>query len=619
MPRVPSGSDADAALAAAPISIADTMRDPRSTSATIELGTATAPPSAGDRYHLREVIGKGGMGEVWLADDAQVGREVAVKIARAGTDREGLARFTREARIQGQLDHPAVVPVHELGEIGPVTFFTMKRVRGETLAALCTRLAVGDVEARARATPRRLLTAFVSACHAIELAHARGVLHRDLKPANFMLGDHGEVYVLDWGLAKLAGTGDAPSTPPSLPPGLDGALTEVGQYLGTPGYMAPEQARGEPLDERADVFALGVTLFELLTHRPLIPRGPASAVIAATLAGVDARASLRSASTVPPELEEVCIRATASAPADRYPSVAALREAIERYLDGDRDLERRRAAAEGATDAARLDLPAALTGDSAARARALGELGQALTLDPAHREAQRLLVELLVAPPNVSPPEVERAVVDAEHATYATLAGAGAWIYVLWLPLALFLAWMGIKRVEPLLAWVGFTVATAMAMLTARARGRHDASTFFIGLVLSSAAIAIASRVFGTLILTPTLLTMNAVGFAAAGRRSWLVPTVALSLVALIAPTVLEALGWLTPTTVTADGSLHVTSAVVNFQEPQATIILLGAASLFLIMCTVAVGNIRARMLAQTRRAELAAWQVRQLAPRLER
>ncbi|MBK9030020.1 MAG: serine/threonine protein kinase [Myxococcales bacterium] len=625
MPRAPSAPDDSAATltlsgaAPAPIPTADTLRDPRSTSATIELAAAAPIPTTDDRYALRELIGKGGMGEVWLADDRQVGREVAVKVARAGVDSDGLARFLREARIQGQLDHPAVVPVHELGSHDGTTFFSMKRVRGETLAALCSKLADGDAEVRRRATPRRLLTAFVSACHAVELAHARGVLHRDLKPANFMLGDHGEVYVLDWGLAKPAGAADAPSSLPSLPPGLDGALTEAGQYLGTPGYMAPEQARGEPLDERADVFALGATLFELLTFRPLIPRGPASAVIAATLAGVDARASLRAADPIAPELEEVCIRATALRPVDRFRTVGAMREAIERYLDGDRDLERRRALAEDATGAARAVHGAALAGDARARAAALSELGQALVLDPGHAGAQAMLMELLVAPPATTPPEVERALVAAEDATYATLAGAGAWIYVLWLPLALFLAWTGIKNVDPLLGWVGFTVATAMAMLTARARGRLDAPTFFLGLVLSSTAIAIASRVFGTMILTPTLFTMNAVGFAAAARRAWLVPTILISVVALIAPAVLEAAGWLATTTTTADGAIHVTSAVVTFHEPQATVIALGAAALFLIMVTVAAGRIRARMMAQTRRAELASWQLRQLVPRIER
>ncbi|MEZ4401780.1 MAG: serine/threonine-protein kinase [Kofleriaceae bacterium] len=618
-PMGPDGGSATTTMAvggATPMPTADTLRDPRTASVAAQPGPVVFDSA---RYALREVIGRGGMGEVWVAEDRDIGREVAVKVARAEVDAEGLARFLREARIQGQLDHPAVVPVHDVSAEAGNAYFTMKRVRGETLAALCSKLAAGDVEAARRANPRRLLTAFVSACHAVELAHARGILHRDLKPANIMLGDHGEVYVLDWGLAKVGDVIEAPSTAPSLPPGLDGALTEAGQYLGTPGYMAPEQARGALVDERSDVYALGATLFELLTHRPLIPRGPVPAVIAATLAGVDARASLRAATPVAPELEEVCIRATASHPDDRYRSVAQMREAIERFLDGDRDLERRRTLAAQATDAARAVHAAAVAGEPGARATALGELGQALVLDPSHADAQALLMELLVAPPPATPPEVERAVAAAEDATYATLAGAGAWIFVLWLPLALILAWMGIRNVDPLLGWVGFTVATAMAMLTAKARGRMDPLTYFGGLVLSSAAIAIASRVFGTMILTPTLMTMNTVGFAAAARRRWLWPTLAVSLAFLVGPPALEALGWIGRTTVVADGAIQVTSGVVTFREPQATVVTVGAAALFLIMVTVAVSRIRTRMFAQTRKAELAAWQLRQLVPRIER
>jgi hypothetical protein len=350
-----------------------------------------------------------------------------------------------------------------------------------------------------------------------------------------------------------------------------------------------------------------------------VPRGPATAVLAATLGGVDARVALRARGPVAPELEDICIRATALEPADRFPSVAALREAIERYLDGDRDLERRRALAEQATAAATAAAGRAAAGDANARAAALADLGVALALDPGHAGAQRQLMALLVAPPTVTPPEVERAVAAAEDATYATLAGAGAWIYVLWLPLALILAWMGLRDVEPLLAWVGFTVATAMAMLTAKARGRQDAATYFLGLVLSNLAIAIASRVFGPLILTPTLVTMNTVWFAAAARRRWLAPTIAISLGFLIAPPALEAAGWIAATSRVDGGVLHVTSAVVSFREPAATITITGAAALFLIMVTVAAGRIRTRLFAQTRRAELAAWQLRQLAPRIER
>jgi hypothetical protein len=139
-------------------------------------------------------------------------------------------------------------------------------------------------------------------------------------------------------------------------------------------------------------------------------RGPATAVLAATLGGVDARVALRARGPVAPELEDICIRATALEPADRFPSVAALREAIERYLDGDRDLERRRALAEQATAAATAAAGRAAAGDANARAAALADLGVALALDPGHAGAQRQLMALLVAPPTVTPPEVERAV-----------------------------------------------------------------------------------------------------------------------------------------------------------------------------------------------------------------
>ena len=336
MPAVPTGSDDSSPTArrdGAEFPTAETVRDPRSSPVLVEVGELLAIRTD-ERYDLREVLGKGGMGEVWLAADRQIGRDVAIKVARAGIDGDGLARFIREARIQGQLDHPAVVPVHDLGIRDGATYFTMKRVRGETLATLCGLLATGDVEVRRRATPRRLLTAFVSACHAVELAHARGILHRDLKPANIMLGDHGEVYVLDWGLAKIAGVSDgAPSTAPSLPPGLDGALTEAGQYLGTPGYMAPEQARGEPLDERADVYALGATLYQVLTGA--LPYGDrdADATLAALRAGPPPPITSREP-RVPDDLAAIVGKAMARAPADRYPTGRELAEDLHRYQTG---------------------------------------------------------------------------------------------------------------------------------------------------------------------------------------------------------------------------------------------------------------------------------------------
>jgi hypothetical protein len=594
-------------------------RDPEDNATTVPAHTQPAKPGEIDRgrYELRDLLGSGGMGDVWLAMDKRIGREVAVKVARPEDD-EDIKRFLREARVQGQLDHPAVVPVHDVGTRDDGTvYFTMKRIRGETMATIVARLAQGDEAARKRYGLRKLLTAFLSACHAVEVAHDHGLVHRDLKPGNIMLGDHGEVYVLDWGLAKVRGI-DESSSRPSLPPVLAKGLTVAGQFLGTPGYMSPEQARGESVDPRTDVYGMGATLFEVLTLLPLVPRGETKEVMAATIAGVDARASLR-VPGIAPELEEICIRATATHAGDRYQTVAAMREAIERYLDGDRDVQRRAALAEGFATEAEEEAAHAERGDERARSAALAAVGRALALDPAHVRAQAVLMQLLVQPPRRTPVEVERAVAAAEDKTYTAIAAAGAWIYILWLPIALVLVWMGVKRVDPMLGWVGFTVAAAMTMMMGRARGKADPGPYFAGLILSNIAIALTSQIAGAFILTPTLFTMNTVGFVVAARRAWLWPTVAISAAAAVTPVLLESAGIVNKTTTVEGGAIHVRSSVVEFVEPQTSVAAVGVTIVFLIMLTVATGRIRQRFLDQTRKAELAFWQLRQLVPKIER
>ncbi len=169
------------------------------------------------RYQPGELLGEGGMGEVRLARDARIGREVAVKTMRREIGARGESRFLREARVQGQLEHPAIVPVYDLGVTRDgETYFTMKRVRGRSLDSILEALAAGELDTVAEFTRRRLLTAFSQVCLAVEFAHARGVLHRDLKPANIMIGDFGEVYVLDWGLAKVRDLDELPASSADL-------------------------------------------------------------------------------------------------------------------------------------------------------------------------------------------------------------------------------------------------------------------------------------------------------------------------------------------------------------------------------------------------------------------
>jgi serine/threonine-protein kinase len=231
---------------------------------------APAVPAAGRNVLLGE-IGRGGMGAVFRGRDSELGRELAVKVLleeHRGRP-ELVRRFQEEAQIAGQLQHPGVPPVYELGHSADgQPFFTMKLVKGHTLAALLKQRADAGAELG------RFVGIFEAVCQTVAYAHAHGVIHRDLKPSNVMVGAFGEVQVMDWGLAKVLErperqpTEQEPATRiQTLRSGSTADGSQTGM-VGTPGYVAPEQARGEPADERADVFSLGAILCELLTGRP---------------------------------------------------------------------------------------------------------------------------------------------------------------------------------------------------------------------------------------------------------------------------------------------------------------------------------------------------------------
>jgi hypothetical protein len=230
--------------------------------ATVAPSTTPPDPPAVSRYERHATLGEGGMGVIHLVSDRRIGREVAMKTMRPerALYASFVDRFVREACVQGQLEHPAIVPVYDLGvDALHAPFFTMKRVHGATFAEIITRLRDGDAEALGRYGRRKLLTAFASVCQAIDFAHTRGVIHRDLKPSNVMMGDFGEVYVLDWGVAKITTGAEIEPHGSMTPPAGTETHTLAGVAMGTPGYMSPEQlVAARDVDGRTDVYALGV-------------------------------------------------------------------------------------------------------------------------------------------------------------------------------------------------------------------------------------------------------------------------------------------------------------------------------------------------------------------------
>jgi serine/threonine-protein kinase len=272
-----------------------------------------------DRYTIEATVGQGGMGRVYRAYDARLGRRVAIKvISDASFGAEGDARLVREARAAAALDHPNAVAIFDAGELDGVPYIVMELVAGRTL-----RSAIGgDMPA----LPTRIGW-LADVARALAAAHRRGLVHRDIKPENVMVRDDGVVKVLDFGIARRAGGHADPSA--STEDAALPTLTADGVKLGTPVYMAPEQIRGELLDGRADQFAWGVLAFELMTGRlPWRGAGDVLAVVASILTDDVDRGALDQAA-VPLHVQEVLLRALAKRPANRFPSMDELLRALE--------------------------------------------------------------------------------------------------------------------------------------------------------------------------------------------------------------------------------------------------------------------------------------------------
>ncbi len=326
--------------------------------ATAFVGQALPPTMLRERkYDIGSVVAVGGMGEVLDAKEAALERRVAMKVMLGAASKDDLQRFINEARITGQLEHPNIVPVHELSvdEYDQV-FYTMKLVRGATLKDVFERLSRNDADAVQKYPLAMLLTAFQKVCDAVAFAHSKKVLHRDLKPENIMLGEYGEVLVMDWGLAKVydpvraaEGAIFAETERTALRLVTDasdtGSMTMDGTILGTPKYMSPEQARGEneTLTARSDIYSLGGILYQILTLHPSVEGRDVQEVLARV-----AKADFESPLTVtagkrlphlprgrvPASLDAVVMKAMSLVPAARYQSVPELQTEIRAYQNG---------------------------------------------------------------------------------------------------------------------------------------------------------------------------------------------------------------------------------------------------------------------------------------------
>jgi serine/threonine-protein kinase len=526
--------------------------------------TSSPPtPLTDRRFEPVTELGRGGMGVVYRCRDARMARDVAVKIRRSAvaTDDER-TRFLREARLQGRLQHPAIVPVYELQRAPDGReFFVMREIEGQTLrSVLIAKLRGTDVAFSAHA----LLTAFSRVCMAIDYCHRHGVLHRDLKPDNVMLGEYGEVYILDWGVAIER---DEPQL-----------------AAGTKRYAAPEQLVGEAT-ESSDVFSLGKILVDILALE---------------------------ADGAPPELCELARRATDEDPATRPASARELAAAIDSYLESERDLAMRRRLA----DVAATDACAHMTQtDAGARRAALREAGRALALDPDHPDARSVLHRLLTEDPAELPAPVLAATHKYRTDAIRSCTTAGFWGFLALLALMPLELAMGVR--DP--GW--FTVRLAMialAIATCFGVGRWWAPTkLSLGAVIVAmcGVIVTSSLVLGPFVSIPSAAVLAAAALALLAGRRYIVVTSVIAAALLGIPLLLEAIGWLPPSFDLQGGEMTLHARLLDL-PPMLTLGYLALKELIIIVAAGAMlGRFRDSLADTQTKLQLHAWQLEQLLP----
>ncbi len=573
-------------------------------------------------YAMGEVIGRGGMGEVSLALDRKIGRGVAIKRLRADAPTEDeVARFMREARIQARLDHPAIVPVYELGkdQTGK-PYFTMKHLAGTTLTEMLSNPTT---------TRQRLLRAFADVCRAIDFAHARGVVHRDLKPGNIVLGEYGDVYVLDWGVARVLEDAVIAADIETL----EGSSGET-QILGSPGYIAPEALRSALVDRPADIYSLGAILFEILAGEPVHPRGEAAiqSTLEATSLSPAKRRSDRPRDSgprplsptaptgrvgadpraIPPELDALCTSMLATDPTLR-PTARRVADQIESFLDGDRDLARRKTLATDLVFVARAAL------DEGRRRDAMRAAGRALALDPEAEGAAELISALMLEPPEVPPPELDLALRDADARHVRRRARTAMLAYVAlaaFLPIA---AWNGIRRWDVVLGVFGFAVAMAIATIELRRRPNRTFVEMLIYACVNAALLVMLTRLAGPFTFVPALacfMVMSMMSYPAFVARRWtpfvLIATI---VVGFVGPIVLERAGILHSTWDIRDGELVSHAGALELHGTTSVTMVIAASLLTIVMAGIHASSIARASRQQQHQLVTQAWHLGQLLP----
>jgi serine/threonine-protein kinase len=280
----------------------------------------TTPQVLGERYEIGGVLGRGGMAEVHRGRDLRLGREVAVKVLRSDLARDPSfqVRFRREAQAAASLNHPAIVAVYDTGEdrtgSGATPYIVMEYVEGETLRDVLRR--------EGRLSPERAMSLSADICGALDFSHRNGIVHRDVKPGNVMITPQGTVKVMDFGIARAVS--DSAAT-----------MTSTAAVIGTAQYLSPEQARGESVDARSDVYSVGCLLYELVTGAPPFT-GDSPVSVAYQHVREDPRLPSSINPEIPPELDAILLKAMSKNPANRYQSAADMRNDLLRAIAGQR-------------------------------------------------------------------------------------------------------------------------------------------------------------------------------------------------------------------------------------------------------------------------------------------